>query len=972
MSLENKMLDKEEAKAKIQELIDDFKANYLQYKKELEANTETKLIEPLFELLGWTKKDFVKQEKAQRGGRAGHADYAFYIGDKIVFFLEVKRVGIPLDKEADKQVISYALSKRIPFAVSTNFEELKIFCVEQEDALRNKFRVFNYTEYITNFEDLLFLSKESFEQGVILKKAESEGRLKKRVSIDKALLEDLMHIRRLIADDIEKTYPERYQPNEKDEIIQRIIGRLIFIRRCEDIGINPDNISLTEIRRLPDNKAYPLLKNIFKRYNEVYNGGLFAVAKDNDCDKIDINGAIIKKLNYYLYESKDKGYIYNFDWIDADVLGQVYEQYLGKILAQTKSGRAKLQNGQVHRKEQGIYYTPTYIVDYIVKNTVSELLKDKKVKAKDIKILDPACGSGSFLIKAFDYMYEHLSSDKKAGQYKIDSQGAYSVKTEILKNNIYGVDLDNKAVEITKLNLLLKAAEKNRRLPEEVDNKIKHGNSLIDDEKVAGLDAFKWEGDFKEGSFDVVIGNPPYVRIQTLDKKEVEWFGKENGYTAAKKGNYDIYVLFIEKALRLLKPGGRLGFIVPHKFFNAKYGEELRLLISDGKHLSLVVHFEDQQVFEGATTYTCLLFLEKTPQKSFRLIKVNNLPAWRESGKAIEGKLNISNATKDEWNFVVGKESALFEKLRNIPTKLEKVAKRIYQGVITSADTVYLFKEYRESKKQDVIEVFSKALNEWVAIESKILKRVVRSGNIGRYYADPTALVLFPYELKENSARLYSTEKMEQMYPLAWEYLKRNKKLLQNREKGKFKDSEWYRFGRSQNLGLWEQSKVMIPYMINRLSAYPDLSDYTYFVNVTTGGYGIVLDEVYCDLLYFSGLINSKLLDYYLKKVSTNFHGGYFAANKQYIEQLPIRLIDSNKNEEKRVHEQIVKLVKRMLTLNKMINKVENKKTAESAKIEDEIRKTDAKIDEIVYKIYGITEKEKEIIEGEVRDENYK
>jgi len=482
----------EQIKKNIQALIDDFKTNYQEYKKDSEASIETKLIEPLFFLLGWTKNDFDKQSKAQRGEKLGHADYAFYIGDKVVFFVEVKKVGIPLEREADKQVISYALSKRVSFAVSTNFEELKIFCVEQENALRNKFRVFNSPdEYLSNFDDLLFLSKESFEQGLTLKKAESEGRLKRRVSIDRRLLEDLMHMRSLIASDIEKSYPGKYQINEKDEIIQRIIDRLIFIRRCEDTGINLENLTLGEVQELPEDKAYLKLKEIFKRYNDVYNSGLFAIAKDNDCDKITINGAIIKKLAHYLYESKDGEYIYNFDWIDADVLGQVYEQYLGKLLAQTRSGKAKLTNGQAHRKEQGIYYTPTYIVDYIVKNTVGELVKNKKVKVKDIKILDPACGSGSFLIKAFDYLYNNLSSGKESKQYRIDGQGQYSIKTEILKNNIYGVDLDQKAVEITKLNLLLKAAEKNRRLPEEIDVHIKHGNSLIDDDTIAGLNAFK-------------------------------------------------------------------------------------------------------------------------------------------------------------------------------------------------------------------------------------------------------------------------------------------------------------------------------------------------------------------------------------------------------------------------------------------------------------------------------------------------
>src|SRR3989344_2278854 len=209
------MITKEQTKVEIQKLIEDLNINHKKYEKEGEPNTETKLVEPLFKLLGWTNKDFVKQENVHRGDKRGRADYAFKINDKIVFFLEVKKVGVQLEKEADKQVISYALSKRIPFAVSTNFEELKIFCVEQENAIKNVFRIFTDPEdYVSNIHDLLFLSKDSFERDLTIKKAEAEGRLKKRISIDKPLLADLMLMRKLIANDIEKNYSSKYTSDE--------------------------------------------------------------------------------------------------------------------------------------------------------------------------------------------------------------------------------------------------------------------------------------------------------------------------------------------------------------------------------------------------------------------------------------------------------------------------------------------------------------------------------------------------------------------------------------------------------------------------------------------------------------------------------------------------------------------------------------------------------------------------------------
>ncbi len=179
-------MNEEQLKKGILELINYFRENSQKYRDEQEANTETDLVEPLFKLLGWEKGSFVKRESARREGKKGFADYGFKIDGRIVFFLEVKKVGIPLEKEADKQVISYALSKRVPFAVSTNFEELKIFCVEQENATTQIFRVFKKPEdYISNLQNLMLLSKESFEKNLILKEAENEGRLKKRMSMDK-------------------------------------------------------------------------------------------------------------------------------------------------------------------------------------------------------------------------------------------------------------------------------------------------------------------------------------------------------------------------------------------------------------------------------------------------------------------------------------------------------------------------------------------------------------------------------------------------------------------------------------------------------------------------------------------------------------------------------------------------------------------------------------------------------------------
>jgi len=954
-------MDKEQLKKDIQSLINDFRANYNQYKKELEANTETKLVEPLFALLGWTKNDFVKRETTRRGIKKGFADYAFKIDGRIAFFLEVKKVGIPLEKEADKQVISYALSKRIPFAVSTNFEELKIFCVEQENATTQIFRVFKKPEdYISNLQNLMLLSKESFEKNLILKEAENEGRLKKRMSIDKILLDDLMHIRKLIADDIEKTYPKKYEVNDKEEIVQRVIDRLIFIRRCEDVGMNPENMYLEEIKHLPDNKAYPKLKEIFEEYNRRYNSGLFTVGKDNDCDTIKIDGLIIKKLIGYLYESKDGQYIYNFDWIDADVLGQVYEQYLGKILEQTKSGKARLKDGQAHRKEQGIYYTPAYIVDYIVKNTLGELLKDKKINVEDIKILDPACGSGSFLIKAFDYLYENLLSKDNIKQHKIDSQGMYSIKTEILKRNIYGVDLDNKAVEITKLNLLLKAAEKDRKLPEEVDLHIKHGNSLIDDENI-DKNAFKWAGDFQEGSFDVIIGNPPYIRIQTLDKKEVEYYNRK--YESPEK-NYDIYMLFIEKGFNLLKNDGVLGLILPHKFFQGENGQNIRKFIKKNNALHKIVDFGTNQIFENAATYTCLLFLQKKKNKEFYYKKFGLGEDYKNLTKLAFDKKDPELLKEDKWNFSGDEVQKVLMKIKSQKSNFESITKKIFKGSSTGNDKIFLLDLIKTGKSTS--RVFSTQLNQEIELENNLLHPFVHGEDIRRYAPiKSNKILLFPYTSGNNGIELVSIEDLRTKYPNTFEYLSNLKKELLKR-KVELNNNNFYKYSAARSLSEYTQPKIMIPDML--VSNRVGYDEQGLFYHGPAIHSVVFNDEIKkWNAHFYLGVLNSKLFWFFISNTSTALRGDAYRLTPEFLNPFCFPKLDLNNKTIIDGYNKLNNLVIQMLSLNKKLNELGDKNTSETAKLKEEIKKTDDEINEEVYKFYSITDKEKEIIEESLK-----
>ncbi|MCX7046549.1 MAG: Eco57I restriction-modification methylase domain-containing protein [Candidatus Sumerlaeota bacterium] len=691
----------------------------------------------------------------------------------------------------------------------------------------------------------------------------------------------------------------------------------------------------------------------------------------------------------------------------VEILGTVYERFLGKVIRLTAGHQAKVEEKPEVRKAGGVYYTPSYIVEYIVRNTVGKQIEGQSPaqlagskNKPPFRILDMACGSGSFLLGAYQclqdhclrWYIEHNPETNKKAVYQDPRHGQWRLtieeKKRILTTHIFGVDIDPQAVEVTKLSLLLKALEgednaslsrqlelfRARALPNLADN-IKCGNSLIgpdyftggliyDPEEMKRVNPFDWRQGFPDameaGGFDCIIGNPPYIRIQTMKEwapLEVEIY--KELFHAGSAGNYDIYVVFIEQGLKLLNAKGSLGFICPHKFFNSKYGSPLRGIIAKGQHLSHVVHFADQQIFAGATTYTCMLFLEKAGAQECWFRLADEIEKWKATQSARDAFIPARNITDKEWNFQPGDGVRLFRKLQRMPVKLGDVAS-IFVGLQTSADPVFVFKDVL-SLKGRTVSVYSKQLDEIISIETDLLKPVVRSGNIGRYFADATAAVLFPYEFDNGKAKLIPENVLKKTFPKAWSYLLRNKHLLAEREHGKFKTTGWYQLY-PKNLDLWEQPKILVPYMSTRLNACFD-TDNRYFVNVTTGGFGVTISWRHGDMRYFTGLLNSRLLNWMMKKVSTKFHGGYFGANKQFLVQLAIRAVNLNDYRDKTAHDRMVTLVDSMLTLHKHFASA--KSEAQKEIIQRQIAATDAEIDRLVYELYGLTDEEIAIIEGD-------
>lgn len=913
------MFDKEIAKEKIKEIVERFSQaskNKDYINGQSEENIKTHYIEPLFEALGWTRWDMQKEERVLRG----RADYIFKIGNEESLVVEAKKTNVSLTEDEGRQAVSYAYHRKIKFAIVTNFKEVKVYHalsniknIDKNLLKFDKGGVFrlSYTEFLDNFDALFLLSKKSFEDKEIDKLLSKKDERLSR-PIDQSILDDLLHIRDLLSKDLKKL--RAYLEYAKiDEAVQLLIDRLIFMRSVEDRGMENANFLLGMVKdyregRLREQLWYVLLKE-FKRFDKEYDSKLFSEGILEDEKNIVFDNDVLQKIIRALYFGiKDEQARYMFDEIPGDLLGNIYEQYLGTILSGTDK-RVKLEAGTGKRKKMGIYYTPSYIVDYIVKNTVREYIKDKTIdEILEVKILDPACGSGSFLIHAFQEVCDVVEEKLKKGEFSKKSQsfGYYlgrvslAQKATILTNCIYGVDLDEKAVELAQLNLVLKVLEHegrdipNKRLPNLLGN-IKNGNSLIDDPRVAGDKAFKWEAQFPEvfrqGGFDVVVGNPPYVNIFNIKDPDRSFFQKHYE-TATNKS--DLYAFFVEKIIKeLLRKNGHLGFIISNTWTSIQSFKNLRKIILENTKVENLVPLE-MGTFADATVVPIVITFEKTADKE--ILEENKIKFSILEGKEFEmiKKVPQEYFMKDK-DFVISLSinpsgQAIFEKLGKCSETLGDIAE-FSLGIKTANNSKFVLTSGRDSS----------------------YKKVLKGKYIKRYYLE---------------------------YHNEWIWYKPEEMM---KRKGAGPRKPQY----------FEVPKKIILQEISGDRIIATLDEERYYSLDTTN----ILYEVRegINMKFILGLLNSDLINFWY---GSQFKGIHVKLNE--LRKIPIKLPD--KIQEKR----IVSLVDEMLVLQKKLHEG-NPTGHEKERLEQQIKNVDYEIDQEVYKLYGITKEEQKIIEESLK-----
>jgi len=887
---------KDQAKEEVRKLVEKYKklVETGEVKEFNEPHTKREFIEPLFDALNWATGDHNEVTREEIISKK-RADFGFRINGIPKFFLEAKGIEEKLEVEHAEQSINYSWLKDVTWAVLTNFVELKIFNAKwkSKGIAEKRFIELTYDEFVDRFEDLWLLSKDAFIDKELDKKAEQYGKKYKMTHVTpvmEQIFNDLMIWREKLTKGIFAwTDNKNIYTNEEllEECVQRILDRLIFIRVCEDRELEPPTLKakLNDWASRSGKRLFiSVLKDVFREFDKNYDGTLFG---EHISENIVISDSIISDIINGLYQSLDRAFFYDFSAIDADVLGNIYEEYLGYVL---KKGKGKVAANHSHRKEMGIYYTPTFIVDYIVKNSLGRLLKESKpTEVENVKILDMACGSGSFLLKAFDSLINY---------HRNKNELDFLRKIKILTTNIYGSDIDPKAIEIAQLNLLLKTLEKKRLLPKLQEN-LKIGNSLL----------FEWKTEFRgvmdSGRFDIVIGNPPYVDSEEMARSQPELRKLySNNYESA-KGNWDLFCLFLEKGLDLLKDGGYLGMIVPNKLLSADYAQHIRKIL--GKYKIVAIRDYSKIPVFHASVYPIVIIVKKEQPKNNKIV-AEIMESENDVVKVVSSKV-VEQRTLEQmptWSPI------LYEFSFNL---LDRI---ISQSIKLNESNADVLGAATVSEAYDIKKFISNLTNQ------KSYFKFINTGTIDRYVSlwDSTSTQYIKSKfikpvINKNDLKEFSSKRYEQAL----------------------------------------KKKIIIGGMSKFLECYLDDGKYLAGKSTTI----VMSDKI--NLKVLLAILNSKLMTFCYKNLfkSLSLSGGYMRIGTPQIRELPIKKATEKQEKD------IIELVDKILELNKELQRVEEL-SDKGKRLQEEINRIDKEIDQKVYELYGLTTEEIKIVEETVKD----
>lgn len=929
----------ETARQQIQELVERYRQLDRHARSDYnETATRTNFIDPLFAALGWNMQNNaeVAREEGQSvrlHGPRKRVDYAFKINGVTRFLLEAKKLGAELvDPIHAKQATDYAWNRGVDWVVLTNFHELKVYFVSETHRTTPVFSL-GHEEFERRFDELRLLSKASIRNHELQQRAVG---IPRRQPVDQQLYEDLKGWRRDLLANLSQYHPA-WSAAQREEATQLILNRLIFIRNVEDREIEDPKL-LPLLRQLEGRAEAQLpqhLARLFRDMDEIYNAQLFAKHFCEDyAGPAEPLVKMVRGLNHRIDATP-----YDFAAIGADVLGTIYEQYL--TLAQAEQAR---------RKQQGIYYTPLFVVRYIVRNTVLKALEAARERgglaaARRVRVLDPACGSGSFLIAAFDAL------DGWLREHDPELQDAAARKQHILRENLYGVDLDPQAVAVTRLNLWLRAVERRAKLPE-IPN-VRHGDSLVD-EAVDWTTAFDWQEEFPEvmdgGGFDVVLGNPPYVRYQDIPK-DLKAYVKSRYTTYA--GKADLYVYFYERAHELLRSDGYFGFVSSKQYMRSKYGEALRNFITANARIQEIVDFGELPVFQEASTFPAIVMTQKAatpPEKQiFWYTPVKELPNedLDESVNSLGADLDERSLQGGVWALAPIEEMEIFLQMREAGIALSSYLEntKVFYGHISGWDDAFIISE---NIKDRICKKEPKS--------KKFIHPLLRGDNIRRFRIDfkNEYVITIPkgHTFQSFGDGLHEKSAWHQFnlaHPVLAGHLTEHKEGASTRVKSSQGNFWWECMRREEFLRTFNQPKII----------YPTIAKESRFAYDTLGHFlnskGLFIPT---KNLYLLGVLNSILIWSYSKRhlsvLGDADKGGRLEWHAGHVSRIPIPPAspdDPRRQTIERAVAQALEIAPREAQALPGSN--------EQQTLRRELDRLDAAIDEAVCGLYGLSDEQR-------------
>ncbi len=1009
------------APSEILELMDRFREHAEAYRSSSYNETQVRreFVDPFFHALGWdvdnersyaeAYKDVVHEDAIKIGGSTKAPDYSFRIGGVRKFFVETKKpsVNVKDDISPAFQLRRYAWSAKLPLSILTDFEEFAVYdCrlrpAKNDSASKGRTLYLTYDEYDEKWDDIAAIfSRDAILKGSFDKYAESNKRKRGTAEVDAAFLDEIETWRSELAKNIARRNPDLSQ-RELNTAVQKTIDRIVFLRICEDRGIELYG-RLQSLLNGP--KVYPRLCQLFEEADHRYNSGLFhfhtekgrTEQPDQWTLKLDIDDAVLKGVIRKLYYPESP---YEFSVLGADILGQVYEQFLGKVIRLTKGHQAKIEDKPEVKKAGGVYYTPTYIVDYIVQNTVGKLLDGKAPHevagrtekwntAKNLRpltVLDPACGSGSFLIGAYQYLldwylrqYSENEPDRwlkgkapkiyEVGRKATAANRNFRLTTDerkrILLDHIYGVDIDSQAVEVTKLSLLLKVLEgetqetlqrqlfaKQRALPDLAGN-IKCGNSLIgpdfyqgrqmdmfDEEERLRINAFDWRAEFAEimqsGGFDAVIGNPPWGAL--FSDAELEYHRVKNRKIIVRM--IDSFMYFLYQSLNKVRPKGMLGMILPDVILYQKDNEKLRRFVLSENSLEAALNMGD--VFEKVTRPSSILVISASTPNVTSLLQTADFTDVSKTEKPAAlldtvrfNEIDQSCFLEIPGALIVTKHSERYAVWRRI---LETPHIRLGDAVDAHG--------IQRGVSPDLKDAFLVSSNvaDRCSLEKEKLRPVVTGGrHVKRYRIEHPDLFLIYTSRHDDFSAL----------PNICAFIDEHKSSITCREvkQGKHPVYALHR-PRDENIFLKPEKLLGV---ITEDEIVVALDDAQTFATDGLYLFGVRAD---IDSKFIMAVLNSRLFIFIYRLLAIESGRQVKPA---ILVDLPISTIDASDRKQKALHDRLVNLVRQMLSLH--ASRAKRKTAHERTAVERQIAATDREIDALVYELYGLSDEEIRLVE---------